>query len=159
MTFRISIETVYTSIHNPGSCESVDQQKVLIMFTVNTFLRSGFTAVLTSLLLFLPGCTSTPPKEALSQAETAIQDAERAGALQYEPQLLGSARTKLSRANKDVADEENDHARRMAEEAFAEAVLAHVKAEAAKQAKETNAMHKAIEALKQETLRQSEGQQ
>jgi len=114
---------------------------------------------LTSLLLLLTGCTSVPPKEALSRAETAIQDADRAGASQYEPQLLSSARTKLSRANKDVDDEKNDEARRMAEEAFAEAVLANAKAEAAKQAKETNAMKKAIEALKQETSRESESQQ
>ncbi|MGZ8173317.1 MULTISPECIES: DUF4398 domain-containing protein [Methylobacter] len=129
------------------------------MFTANTFLRSGSSAILTSLLLFLPGCSSTPPKEALSQAETAIQDADRAGASQYEPQLLSSARTKLSRANKEMADEENDEARRMAEEAFSEAVLANAKAEAAKQAKETDDMKKAIQALKQEASRESESQQ
>jgi len=128
------------------------------MFTANTFFRSGSLAI-TSLLLFLPGCTSTPPKEALSQAETAIQNADRAGASQYEPQLLSSARTKLSRANKKVADEENDEARRMAEEAFAEAVLANAKAEAAKQAKQTDDMKKAIQALKQEASRESESQQ
>ncbi|HEY8094729.1 MAG TPA: DUF4398 domain-containing protein [Methylobacter sp.] len=129
------------------------------MFTVNTFFRSGATAVLTSLLLFLTGCSSAPPKEALSQAETAIQDADRAGASQYEPQLLSSARTKLSRANKDVDNDENDEARRMAEEAYSEAVLASAKAQAAKQAKETDEMKKAIQALKQETSRESESQQ
>lgn len=123
------------------------------MFITNTFLRSGSTAVLTSLLLILAGCASAPPKEELSQAETAIQDADRAGASQYEPQLLSSAREKLSRANKNMADEENDEARRMAEEALAEAVLASAKAEAAKQAEQANEMKKAIEALKQETLR------
>ncbi|MDD4905737.1 MAG: DUF4398 domain-containing protein, partial [Methylobacter tundripaludum] len=83
----------------------------------------------------------------------------RAGASQYEPQLLSSARTKLSRANKEMADEENDEARRMAEEAFSEAVLANAKAEAAKQAKETDDMKKAIQALKQEASRESESQQ
>ncbi|MGZ8907606.1 MAG: DUF4398 domain-containing protein, partial [Methylobacter sp.] len=119
------------------------------MFITNTFLRSGSTAVLTSLLLILAGCASAPPKEELSQAETAIQDADRAGASQYEPQLLSSAREKLSRANKDMADEENDEARRMAKEALAEAVLASAKAEAAKQAEQANEMKKAIEALKQ----------
>lgn len=129
------------------------------MFTINTFFRSGPTAVLTSLLLFLPGCSSAPPKETLSQAETAIQEADRAGASQYEPQLLSSARTKLSRANKDVADDENDKARRMAEEAYSEAVLASAKAQAAKQAEQANEMKKAIQALKQETSRESESQQ
>lgn len=123
------------------------------MFTANIFLRSGSSAILTSLLLFLTGCASEPPKETLSQAEIAIQNAERAGASQYEPQLLSSARTKLRRANKNIAEEEHDEARRMAEEAFAEAVLANAKAEAAKQAKQADEMKKAIEALKQETSR------
>jgi hypothetical protein len=128
------------------------------MFTANTFLRSVPSAALASLLLSITGCASEPPKEALSKAEIAIQDADRAGASEYEPQLLGSARTKLSRANKDVDDEENDEARRLAEEALAEAVLANAKTEAAKQFKQANEMKKAIEALQQETLRESEGQ-
>lgn len=123
------------------------------MFTANIFLRSGSTAILASLLLFLTGCASEPPKELLSQAETAIQDADRAGASQYEPQLLSSARTKFNQANKHVDDEEHDQARRMAEEAYAEAVLANAKAAAAKQAQQADEMKKAIEALKQETLR------
>jgi hypothetical protein len=129
------------------------------MFTANMFFKSGASAILTSLLLFLPGCSSAPPKESISQAETAIQNADRAGASQYDPQLLSSARTKLSRAQKNMDDEENDEARRMAEEAFAEAVLANAKAEAAKQAEQANEMKKAIEALRQETSRQSESQQ
>lgn len=128
------------------------------MFTANIFLRSVSSAVLASSLLFLPGCGSAPPKEALSKAEVAIQNADRAGASQYEPELLSSARTKLSRANKDVAAGENDDARRMAEEALAEAVLANAKSGAAKQADQTNEMKKTIEALKQESSRESEGQ-
>jgi len=104
-------------------------------------------------LLFLTACGSAPPREALSQAQIAVQDAERAGASQYEPQLLSSARSKLDRAHRAVDDDENDDARRMAEEAYAEAALANAKAEAAKQARQTEEMKKAIEALKQETSR------
>lgn len=128
------------------------------MFTANTFLRSASSAAVASLLLFLTGCASAPPKETISQAELAIQNADRAGTSEYEPELLSSARTKLSRAKKDMDAEENDEARRMAEEALAEAMLANAKAEAAKQAKETNEMKKTIEALKHETSRESEGQ-
>lgn len=123
------------------------------MFTANIFLRSGSSAILASLLLFLAGCASEPPIELLSQADVAIQDADRAGASQYEPQLLSSARTKLDRANKEVDDNENDEARRLAEEAYAEAVLANAKAAAVKQAQQAEEMKKAIEALKQETSR------
>lgn len=128
------------------------------MFIKTTFLRSGSSAALISLLLFLTGCASAPPKETISQAETAIQNADRAGASQYEPQLISSARTKLDRAHKHMHEDENDEARRLAEEALAEAVLANAKAEAAKQAKQANDMKKAIEALKQETSRESESQ-
>lgn len=123
------------------------------MFTANIFLRSGCSAIIASSLLFLTACGSAPPREALSQAQIAVQDAERAGASQYEPQLLSSARSKLDRAHRAVDDDENDDARRMAEEAYAEAALANAKAEAAKQARQAEEMKKAIEALKQETSR------
>ncbi|MDP1666547.1 MAG: DUF4398 domain-containing protein [Methylobacter sp.] len=126
------------------------------MFTAKTLLRLGLSAALTS-LLFLMGCASAPPTDLLSQAELAIQNAERAGTSQYEPELLSSARTKLNRAHKRVDDDENEEARRMAEEAIAEANLANAKAAAAREANQTDEMKKAIEALKQETSRQSEG--
>ncbi len=125
------------------------------MFIANTLLRSGPSAALISLLLM--GCSSAPPKDALSQAELTIQEAERAGSSQYEPELLSSARTKLNRANEKVDEDEHEEARRLAEEATAEAALASAKAEAAKEAKQADEMRKAIEALKQETSRASEG--
>lgn len=127
------------------------------MFTAKTFLRLRASAALASLLLLM-GCASEPPKDALSEAETTIQDAERAGSSQYEPELLSSARAKLNSANKKVAEDENEEARRMAEEATAEAALANAKAASAKEAKQADEMKKTIEALKQETSRQSEGQ-
>jgi hypothetical protein len=128
------------------------------MFIASTFLRSESSAALVSLSLFLTGCASEPPKEIISQAEIAIQDADRSGVSQYEPQLLGSARIKLSRAKKSMEEDENDDARRMAEEALSEANLANAKTEAAKQAQETDAMKKTIEALKQETSRAVQSQ-
>lgn len=126
------------------------------MFTIKTFLRLGPSAALVSLVL--AGCASEPPKELLSQAEVAVQNAERNGAAQYEPALLSSARTKLDQAHREVDDDENEKGASLAEEAIAEANLANAKAKAAKQAKETDEMRKTIEALKQETSRESEGQ-
>ncbi len=128
------------------------------MFIANMLLRSGALVAMISFPLFLTACASAPPKEALSKAEAAIADADRAEAAKYEPELLSSARTKLDRAKKDVANEENEDARRMADEARAEAVLAGAKTEALKQDKQVNEMQKAIEALKQETSREAEGQ-
>ena len=111
----------------------------------------------TSILFFLAGCAAEPPKEALVKAETAVQNADRQGAGQYEPELLSSARNKLSNAQKEVEQEDMLKARRLAEEAQAEAVLAAAKADAAKQAQETSEMKNTIEALKQETTYSSEG--
>lgn len=122
------------------------------MFTAKTFLRLGPTAALASLLL-LVGCASEPPRDLLSQADVAIQNAERAGVSEYESALLSSARSKLDRAHRSVEDDENEDARRMAEEAIAEANLAKAKAEASREAKQADEMKKAIEALKQETSR------
>lgn len=126
------------------------------MFTLKTFLRLGPSAALISLVLV--GCASEPPKDLMAQAEVAIQNAERSGAGQYEPALLSSARTKLDRARKQVDDDENEDAGRLAEEALVEANLANAKTDAAKDAQQADEMKKAIEALKQETSRQSEGQ-
>jgi hypothetical protein len=156
--FSVFIETVQMLILNPDSYESVNQQKVCIMFKANIFLRFGSLAALASLLMFLIGCSSMPPKETLSKAEFAIQDANRSGASQYEPQLLNSARAKLDRAHMAVDDDENDEAQRLGQEAIAEARLAAAKAAAAKQAKEVDEMKKAIGALKEETSRFTEGQ-
>ncbi|MGZ5054041.1 MAG: DUF4398 domain-containing protein [Methylobacter sp.] len=94
----------------------------------------------------------------MSQAEVAIQNAERSGAAQYEPGLLSSARTKLDRARKQVDEDKNEEAGRLAEEALVEANLANAKAKSVREANQADEMKKAIEALKQETSRESEGQ-
>jgi hypothetical protein len=130
------------------------------MFTDNTFLRVGIASTaLTSLLLFLAGCASAPPpKETISKAEISISNADRAGAAAYEPELLSSARTKLNQAQKQVDEDENEEAARLAEESLAEAMLANAKTEAARQAKQLEDMRKTIEALKQESSRESTSQ-
>jgi hypothetical protein len=128
------------------------------MVKVNMFLRLGVLGALVNVTMGLTGCNSMPPRDTLAKAEFAIQDASRSGAEQYEPELLTSARAKLNRANRAVDDDENDEARRLAQEAIAEAMLANAKAAAAKQAREVEDMKKAIEALKEESSRQLQGQ-
>ncbi|TRX03311.1 DUF4398 domain-containing protein [Candidatus Methylobacter oryzae] len=125
------------------------------MSITKTLFRVGPPTAVAGLLL-LAGCASEPPRDLLAQAELAIQNAERAGTSQYEPGLLSNARAKLNRANKKVDEDENDEARRMAEEAIADANLANAKAEAAKETNQADEMKKAIEALKQESSRESE---
>ena len=69
-----------------------------------------------------------------------------------------SARAKLNQAHKQVDEDENKEAGRLAEEALAEAMLANAKTEAAKQAKQLEDMRKTIEALKQEASRENSSQ-
>ncbi|WP_051091844.1 DUF4398 domain-containing protein [Methylosarcina fibrata] len=117
------------------------------------------STALASLLSFITGCASTPPpKETISKAEISISNADRAGAAAYEPELLSSARAKLNQAHKQVDEDENKEAGRLAEEALAEAMLANAKTEAAKQAKQLEDMRKTIEALKQEASRENSSQ-
>lgn len=129
------------------------------MFPAMTYLKLGSLAAAAGLGVLLTSCSSMPPTEELSKAEFAIQEANRNGASQYEPQLLNRARTKLNHANKAVEEDENEEARRLAQEAIAEARLANAKAAAAKQAKDVEEMRKAIDALREDTSRlNQEGQ-
>lgn len=80
----------------------------------------------------LAACAGTPaPTAQLGASSEAVMAAERAGALQYAPVELQSARDKLAAAQAAVRDEENERARRLAEQAQVEAELATVRAQAA----------------------------
>jgi hypothetical protein len=149
--FWTSIENTSAPFRKLGFLRIRSSSEGTTMFTIKTFLRLGPSVAMISLLLV--GCASEPPKELLSQAEVAIQNAERNGAAQYEPALLSSARTKLNHAHREVDDDENEKGARLAEEAIAEANLANAKAKAVREANQADEMKKAIEALKQETSR------
>jgi hypothetical protein len=105
-------------------------------------------------VLALGGCSSAPPpRETIAQAEIAIQDAARAGATQYEGKLLTSAQQKYEGAVRSMKDDDNVHARRLAEESLIEARLAGVRAAAAAQVKETAELRKTVDALKSDSVR------
>ena len=109
----------------------------------------------------IAGCSATPPApdQALQAAELAIQNAERERVADYASPELGIARDKLTAARTAVAKEEMVSAKRLAEQARADAELATAKASAAK-AQEVNAeMKKSINTLEQELQRNSGGAQ
>ncbi len=85
--------------------------------------------VFTSCVALLANCASPPPPE-LAVANAAVQDAERAGAVNYAPLELNRARNELARANEAMKQDHPKEAQRLASEADADAKLAAVKARA-----------------------------
>jgi len=102
------------------------------------------------------GCASAqPPKEILSQANLAIQEASEQKAPQYAPLQLRRAREKLEGAREAMQKEDYVRARRLAEEGLVDAQLARDKAEADIAQENAAALSRAIETLRAEALRQS----
>jgi predicted lipid-binding transport protein (Tim44 family) len=77
------------------------------------------------------GCGGAPaPVAEMSAAQTAVTGAEEADAAKYAPSDLDRARDKLIRAQAAMQEEENEEARRLAEEALVDARAAEAKARA-----------------------------
>ncbi|KAA0598011.1 hypothetical protein J2848_001500 [Azospirillum lipoferum] len=90
-------------------------------------IRWRAAAVLSAALGMAACATDVPPPTAqLGAASQAVQEAERANALQYAPVALQSARDKLAAADKAMRADERTRARRLAEEARVDAELATV---------------------------------
>jgi hypothetical protein len=91
---------------------------------------SFFVAVLVlSVAALLAACAASRPVAQVAKAELAIDHAQRNHAPQYALTELQSAQTKLTLAREAMAYGENDQARRLAEQALAEAQLAEAKAD------------------------------
>ena len=78
------------------------------------------------------GLRRQPPLANLSQAELAVQEADTKTASQYAPLELKTAREQLAEAKRAMDDEEYDEARRLVDQALANAQLAEAKAGAEK---------------------------
>lgn len=89
-------------------------------------------AAILSASLGLAACASeAPPTAQLGASAQAVQNAERAGALQYAPVEFQSAREKLGAADNAMRADDRTKARRLAEEAQVDADLAAVRAQRA----------------------------
>lgn len=76
-------------------------------------------------------CSSgEPPNTQIGAGNQAIESAERVGAIRFAPQELQSARDKMAEAERAVREEDYERARRLAEQATADAELAAAKAQA-----------------------------
>jgi transposase-like protein len=103
------------------------------------------------------GCASTPaPNEKIAVAKAAVQHAEQAGAPELAPVELATARDKLARAEKNAAENKQDRATMLAEQANVDAQLAEATADQQRSHKAAVESDAGMQALRQETLRSSD---
>ena len=106
-----------------------------------------------AIISIVAGCSSVePPVDAISKAELAVTQATQSKAVQYAGEELNAARTKLDRAHRALDAERYIEARRMAEQAQAEALLAEAKAEAEGEQRRLDELQGSIEVLETQVL-------
>lgn len=101
----------------------------------------------------LAACASAPPTAQLAVSDAALASAQGAGAPQYAPVELRSARQHLEAARVAMREGDNDEARRLAEAAEVDAKLAESRTHAAKAQAAAAELQASIAALRQELER------
>lgn len=109
-------------------------------------------AALAAGALLLGACASKgpPPVEAMTAARASLTQAEAAGAGQHAPVELLATRDKLAQAEAAVRAEEFDRARRLAEQATADGMLAERKARAQRSRQAVTELERANATLQKE---------
>jgi len=119
----------------------------------SSMTRFGLVLLLTA---GLGACASVPPPESeVGKADLALRKAEQADAAHFAPLEMRVARTKLESARAAMREEENLEARRLAEQAKLDALLAEVTAQAARRREAADTIRADIEALRTEAERAS----
>jgi len=107
----------------------------------------------------LLGCAGgTPPMDAISTAETAVNEATDAKAAEYAPLELRLATEKLQRARMALEQEDYEQARRLAEAARVDARLAEAKARSESTRQQAQEVQQTIETLEREVDQTTTGQ-
>lgn len=107
--------------------------------------------------LVAAGCAGTPPPtEKVEVAEAAVRQADTRGAADAAALELRLARDKLERARIAMAEERYVTARRLAEQAQVDALLAEAKAQSAAALASAREMQDSIESLRGEAQRASD---
>lgn len=110
-------------------------------------------AVTVCAALFITGCASNKPVAEITRARTLIEQAEKAGAIQYAPVELDQARNKLRLADAAAEEGKEDEARARANEAAAGAELAQAKAASSAAGKAAAEVERSTETLQREAQR------
>jgi hypothetical protein len=104
----------------------------------------------------IAGCASIPPPtEQMAVSRSALANAASAGGAEYAPVEMRTAQEKMDRAGRAMEKEEYENARRLAEEAQADARLAEKKAQSAKAQKAASVTQDDIRVLREEINRKN----
>jgi Domain of unknown function (DUF4398) len=109
------------------------------------------------LLLVLPACASVPaPKGEMANADLALRKAEAVNAAEVDPLDARLARDKLEKARSALSDGDNLHARRLAEQAEVDALVAEARARATRAGNAADEIREQIATIRSEAERASE---
>jgi hypothetical protein len=123
-------------------------------FQLSPFAKS---ATMGMALMTAAACATTPiPNEKIAVAKASLQHAEQSGAPELAPVEMSQARDKLSRAEKAAADHDAQPATQLAEQANVDAQLAEATAQEKKSHKAAMEFDASMQALRQESLRNSQ---
>ena len=123
---------------------------------MNTMIRKYAYFGIAACAALAFGCASAPPpREQMAVSKLAIANAVSAGGTEYAPVEMKSAQEKLDLANRAMAKEDYDDARRYAEQAQADARLAETKAQSAKAQKSAAALQDDVRVLRDELNRKA----
>ncbi len=121
-----------------------------------TFLKnpkSLLTVLAASAVLTLAGCAGNPPTTELAVATQALNAAETAGATEFAPVEMQSARKKMNDAEKAEFEKDYQKAKDLAEQAEWDARVAERKAQAEKVKRAVDDAKLGVEELRNESLR------
>ncbi|HZJ94706.1 MAG TPA: DUF4398 domain-containing protein [Thiopseudomonas sp.] len=111
------------------------------------------TTLAASSMLALVGCAGHPPTTQMAVAERAINAAETAGATEFAPLEMRSARTKMHDAEQAGYAKDYKKAKDLAEQAEWDARVAERKAQAEKVKRAVEDAKRGVEDLRHESLR------
>ena len=111
------------------------------------------TALVTTSVLALAGCAGNPPTAQMAVATQALNAAETAGATEFAPVEMQSARKKLHDAESAEFKKDYKKAQALAEQAEWDARVAERKAQAEKVQRSVEDAQRGVEALRNESLR------
>lgn len=117
-------------------------------------IQAAGTALIGSVVLF-GGCASVPlaPSNEMTKAQSAIDQADRAGAREYATDTLNSSVQKMAQGQAAAAKGQQVQSEQLFEESYADAHLAQISAQSAKSTKDAADVDKGIATLQTETTR------
>jgi hypothetical protein len=125
-----------------------------MMSGFSSFQRYLPAGAIACAVIVVAGCASVPPPtEQIAVSRSAIANAISAGGAEYAPVEIKTAQEKMDRANRAMQKEDYEDARRLAEEAQADARLAEKKAQSAKAQKAASVTQDDIRVLREEMNR------